>query len=88
MFVANGARGTVSVVDAATLRVSRSIAVGSRPWGVALSPDGALLVTADGMSDQITIIDTATLAVAGRVTVGQRPWGVAIVGGEGSPVKR
>ncbi|HWE44015.1 MAG TPA: cytochrome D1 domain-containing protein [Gemmatimonadaceae bacterium] len=79
VFVANGARGTVSVVDAASLRVVQSIKVGSRPWGLALSPDGALLVTADGMSDQISIVDARTLKVVGRVAVGQRPWGVAIV---------
>jgi PQQ-dependent catabolism-associated beta-propeller protein len=85
VFVANGARGVVSVVDAGTLRVVRSIAVGSRPWGVALSPDGALLVTADGMSDQVSIIDTKTLAVIGQARVGQRPWGVAIVAAGSRP---
>ena len=83
VFAANGARGTVSVIDAASLRVVQSVRVGSRPWGVALSPDGALLVTADGMSDQISIIDTGTLAVVGHVAVGQRPWGVAIVAAGG-----
>jgi len=80
VFVANGARGVVSVVDAGTMRVTQSVRVGSRPWGIALSPNGALLVTADGMSDEVSLIDTRTLAVVGRVAVGQRPWGVAIVG--------
>ena len=81
VFVANGATGRVSVVDAAKLAVVDSVRVGSRPWGIALAPNGALLVTADGMSDQISIVDTRTMTVVGRVPVGRRPWGVAIVGG-------
>jgi YVTN family beta-propeller protein len=69
----------VCVVDAESLRVVNSIKVGVRPWGMELSPDGALLFVANGPSNDVTIIDLKTETEIKRVLVGQSPWGVAIV---------
>jgi YVTN family beta-propeller protein len=56
-----------------------AVAVGARPWGLALSPDGSHLYTANGPSNDVSVVDTATLTLITKVPVGQSPWGVAIV---------
>jgi YVTN family beta-propeller protein len=61
------------------MRVSRTIAVGRRPWGVALSRDGRSLYVANGLSDDISIVDTEAGKVIASVKVGRRPWGVAVI---------
>ncbi|MGD0777686.1 MAG: bifunctional YncE family protein/alkaline phosphatase family protein, partial [Candidatus Solibacter sp.] len=55
--------GTLSVIDLETLAV-RDIAIGLAPSGLALSPDEALLVVANGHSDSVSLVDTSTLAVS------------------------
>ncbi|MGD9810640.1 MAG: hypothetical protein AB7U35_04785 [Sphingobium sp.] len=59
--------------------VSGSVAVGQRPWGLALSPDGTRAFTANGPGNDVAIVDTATMAVVGKVKAGDSPWGVAVV---------
>ena len=39
LFVGNEGSGEVSVIDAETLAVVRTVAVGARPWGVAVRPE-------------------------------------------------
>ncbi|MBL8169555.1 MAG: hypothetical protein JNJ50_15475, partial [Acidobacteria bacterium] len=60
----------------ATDKVIGSVEAGVRPWGIALSPDGKYLFTANGPSNDISIIDVATLTIVKKVSVGDRPWGV------------
>ena len=57
----------------ATHRVVDSIAVGRRPWGIALAADGNHLYTADGRSNTVSVIDTATRRVLTAIPVGERP---------------
>jgi YVTN family beta-propeller protein len=38
LLTTNGVSNDVSVIDVGTLKVTRSIPVGSYPWGVAVSP--------------------------------------------------
>jgi len=54
------------------------VAVGKRPWGIALTPDGRKLYSANGPSDDVAVVDTRTLKVIGRIPVGKSPWGVAV----------
>jgi YVTN family beta-propeller protein len=74
----NGRACTVSVVDAATLKLVATIPVGKRPWGIAISRDGRFVYTANGLSNDVSVIDRATNKVVANVNVGQRPWGVAV----------
>ena len=48
IFVTNFDAGTVSVIDTVTATVSATIAVGSGPAGVAITPDGG-----PGLRDQL-----------------------------------
>lgn len=66
-------------MDTATNEPLGSVAVGTRPWGLALSPDGTRLYTANGPSHDVSVVDTATPTLITKIPVGQSPWGVAIV---------
>jgi YVTN family beta-propeller protein len=50
--------------------------VGARPWGIAVSPDGRRLYTANGPSGDVSFIDVAAGTVERRVATGGSPWGV------------
>jgi YVTN family beta-propeller protein len=66
------------VIDPSGKRIMRTFPVGRRPWGIALTPDGRTLVTANGASDDVSIVEAATGKIIGTVKAGRGPWGVAI----------
>ena len=69
----------VIFIDATTNTVVDSIAVGKRPWGIALSPDGERLYTADGGTNTVTVIDIPRRQVIATVAVGEKPYDVLYV---------
>jgi len=78
-WVSHGQSGDVRVLDAQTLELSTTIAVGPRAWWMALTPDGSRLYVTVGRAGEVVVIDTAAGRVSGRVKAGTLPWGVAIV---------
>ncbi|MDP2740596.1 MAG: beta-propeller fold lactonase family protein [Pseudorhodobacter sp.] len=76
LFVSDWYNARVWVIRARDLVVQTELATGSAPAGMALSPDGLWLVTADRDANQISVFDAETLALQHRVTVGLRPFGV------------
>ncbi|MBA2354208.1 MAG: hypothetical protein H0V80_06010, partial [Acidobacteria bacterium] len=79
LFVSNGRGRSVSLIDVASRRLTRSIAsVGARPWGIGVSTDGAKLYTANGPSGDVSIVDLATGTVERRVAIGGSPWGLVV----------
>ena len=78
VFVTSGGEGTVQVIDTATNAIVAKIAVGKRPWNMALTPDGSKLYVACGRSNAVAVIDTDTNAKIAEIAVGELPWGVAI----------
>jgi YVTN family beta-propeller protein len=79
LFVSTGRGGKIAVVDiSATPKLVAEVAVGTRPWGIALSADGSRLYTANGPSNDVSVIDTTTLKVIKKIAVGKSPWGVAV----------
>jgi YVTN family beta-propeller protein len=76
-YVAEGSNN-VSVVDTATNMVVATVAVGSFPIGVAITPDGAFAYVASFNSGNVSVIDTATNAVVDTVAVPPGPNHVAI----------
>jgi len=79
LYVTNGRAGTVSALDAATLRLRGNVRVGPRPWGAGLSPGGRWLYVANGPSNDVSVVDTRALKEAARIPAGQGPWGIAVV---------
>ncbi|MBM0206746.1 hypothetical protein JNW90_29830, partial [Micromonospora sp. STR1s_5] len=74
-----GPANRVAEVDLATLTVTRMYLVGERVWGVAISPDGKRLYTANGNSGDVSIIDLEAKRVLSSVRVGRAPWGLVAV---------
>ncbi len=69
----------VKVFDVATLSpVSGGISVGSRPEGIAVTPDGRKIYVANNLGNSVSVIDTGTNAVTTTTVVGLAPLGVAI----------
>lgn len=69
VYVAEYDAGTVAEVDPAQVAVKRRIAVGPKPWGVALDASaGRLLVTEFGLA-QVVAVDLASGKEIGRVPV-------------------
>jgi YVTN family beta-propeller protein len=88
LYMSTGRGGTVAVIDVASPRDVKLVAevpVGTRPWGIALSPDGRRLFTANGPSNDLSIVDTTALRTVQRIAVGRSPWGVVV--GPAPPVK-
>jgi YVTN family beta-propeller protein len=79
IFLSTGRGGTVAVIDLLPKpKLVTEIAVGARPWGIALSKDGSRLYTANGPSNDVSIVDTATLKVVKKIPAGKSPWGVTL----------
>jgi YVTN family beta-propeller protein len=76
-YITNNGGNTVSVIDTATNTVSATICVGNRPYGVAITPDGAKLYVTN-QECTVSVIATATNTVTATIQVGNRPYGVAV----------
>ena len=77
--VTTGRGRTVVTIDTATSEPIASIEVGARPWGIAITPDGRTLVTANGPSNDVAIVDVVNRVVVAHIGVGESPWGVVVV---------
>jgi len=72
--------GTVWVIDAHARKVLKTLTMptGSKPMGVAVSPDGSRVYVSTGRGGTVQAIDTGTNEIVGAVEVGKRPWGIAL----------
>lgn len=78
-YVTNALSGNVSVIDAATYKVLKTISVGTEPFGCALTFDGAKLYVANLFSNNVSVINTTSDTVIKTIEgVGQQPRGIAI----------
>jgi YVTN family beta-propeller protein len=68
------------VIDTASNEVISTIReqVGRRPWGIAITPDGSRVYTANGLSDSISVIDTECLCVIDNIEAGRGPHSVEV----------
>ena len=76
------------VIDAVTLRETRSITVGRSPSGMIVSPDNTRLYVANRESDTISVVDLASFDVIAAIAVGKAPFGLtydAAGAGDGRP---
>src|SRR5260221_12611304 len=84
-YVTNIFANTVSVIDTASNTVVATVAVGSGPFGVAITPDGTRAYVANENSNSVSVIDTASNTVVATVAVGSGPNWVGILPGMGPP---
>lgn len=74
--------GFVTVINTQTqMIVTPSITVGSHPFGVAVTPDGAFAYVTNGTpgtENSMSVIDTSTNKVTKTISVGSNPTSVAI----------
>ena len=63
----------LAVVDAESGKLSRTVKIGKRPRGIALSKDQKQLYVAASDSNTIQIIDAATLKIVGKLPSGKDP---------------
>jgi YVTN family beta-propeller protein len=75
VFVTNERSGELSVIDPKSRTVVATVALGKRPRGMNLSPDGRWLYTANGPSNDVSVVDARSLDVVDTVPVGASPWG-------------
>ena len=82
VFVGVTALAQTTPAWAAQYDVTATITVGSKPRGVAVSPDGTTAYVANFWSHTVSVIDTATNAIkagfSAGITVGTSPKGVAV----------
>jgi YVTN family beta-propeller protein len=78
VYVTNSGSNNLSVIDAATNTVTATIAVGNRPIGVAISPDGTRAYVANSDSNSLSVIATSENTVIATIPVGSFPQGLAV----------
>jgi YVTN family beta-propeller protein len=67
----------VVVIDVATRKEIRRVAIGSGGAGLLVQPDGARVFAAASPDGTVAVIDTSTLEVVGRIPTGRGPDGLA-----------
>jgi PQQ-dependent catabolism-associated beta-propeller protein len=67
LFVTSERDNTVTVLDSNTLAVKKVINVGTRPRGIAITPDHREIFVCIGDDDRMDVIDTKTLTVSRSV---------------------
>lgn len=70
--------GTIEVLDASSRLVTTSIAVGSKPYRIALSPDGARAYTTNLGDPSVSVVDLVTSNATAKVPVPVEPTGLAV----------
>ena len=72
LFISDERDNTVTVLDADSLTVIKSIPVGRRPRGLVITADAKEVLVCAGDDNRIDVIDTATLAVTRKMDTGPR----------------
>jgi PQQ-dependent catabolism-associated beta-propeller protein len=73
VFVSNEKDNSLSVIDAQTLKVTKTIKVGKRPRGITLNADGSLLYICASDDDTVQVMDTATGKILNNLPSGEDP---------------
>jgi PQQ-dependent catabolism-associated beta-propeller protein len=73
LYIANEDDNLVTVVDINEKKVLGEIPVGTEPEGMAVSPDGKVMINTSETTNMAHFIDTTTFQVTDNVLVDQRP---------------
>lgn len=77
-YVTNQNNNTVSVIRTSDNTVVDTVPVGTTPYQLAITPNGAFAYVANNLSDNVSVILTSENMVVDTVPVGNGPWAVAI----------
>ena len=77
-FVTNQLSENLTVVDLTSLQPVATIAIGGKPAGVAITPDGRFAYVTSPDTKALTVVDAAARRVVGRINTGGGPLGVAV----------
>jgi YVTN family beta-propeller protein len=77
-YVGNFKDNTVSVIDAGSGAVLRTLPVSAGPHGMAITRDGRRVYVSGDRSSSVDVIDTATDKVVKTISVGKTPNGIAL----------
>ena len=69
-YVVNGGANTVSVISTDTNTITATIPVGTSPFGIAITPNGAYAYVTNGNDGSVSVINTATNMVVATVPTG------------------
>jgi YVTN family beta-propeller protein len=78
LLVANADNGSVTVIDAATNKVLREIAVGDKPEGVAWIGNGPLAAVTVYNEDIVAFVDTESGKIVEKLRVSDEPYGIVV----------
>ena len=79
VYVTNSSSNFVTVIDIASGKVVRRIAVGVEPFGIAFSPDGSFSYVANAKSSNVSVLRTRTALVEQAIPVsGKLPVWLAV----------
>ena len=67
----------VLILEAATRKIVKKIAVGKSPEGILIAPDGRRAFLAVTGDNKVLVLDLQTLAIAGEISPGKGPDGMA-----------
>lgn len=73
VFVTNERSNTVSVLNGTTHQVEATIAIGERPRGIGISPDGNEVYVAISKEDKIVVFDPKSLKILRSFNAGEDP---------------
>lgn len=76
LFVSDWYNARLWVLEDVTLTVLSELPAGAAPAGLALSPDGTLLASAERDANRVSLYDADTLTLLRTVPVGTRPFGL------------
>src|ERR1035437_5752185 len=77
-YITNFYDNTVSVINVTTNIVNATIAVGSYPYEVSVSPDGTKVYVANNGDNTISVINTSTNTVTSTITIGYNHSSVSV----------
>ena len=71
--------GVVTIFDTVSMTpTGTDIAVGARPTGLAITPDGAKIYASNNLGNSVSVIDASTSTVTATIAVGLAPAGLAV----------
>lgn len=78
LYVSTGRGKHLMAIDLDAQQLIDSVAVGKRPWGLAITGDGKYLISANGPDGNISLVDAVTFKVVKTLNTADGAWGIAM----------